>query len=78
MQFQADMLQAKINRSPIEEASALGAVLMSGFATKKWNTFSEVQKLRTENDYIEPKMSIEKVVKLYTDWQKAVKRTLMH
>jgi glycerol kinase len=78
MQFQADMLQAKINRSPIEEASALGAVLMSGFATKKWKTFSEVQKLRTENDYIEPKMSIEEVVKLYTDWQKAVKRTLMH
>ncbi len=77
MQFQADMLQASINRSPIQEASAYGAYLMSGFATKKWNTLSEAQKLRTENDYIVPKMTTEKVFQLYSGWQKAVKRTLM-
>jgi glycerol kinase len=32
MQFQADMLGTKINRSEIAEASALGAVLMNGLA----------------------------------------------
>ena len=41
MQFQADMLHAVINRSEIEEASALGAVVMNGFARKKWASFQE-------------------------------------
>jgi glycerol kinase len=77
MQFQADMLQAKINRSPIEEASALGAVLMSGFALKHWKSEQEVIALRKDNDYIVPAMSVAKAQILYTDWQKAVKRTLM-
>ncbi|MBP1640302.1 MAG: glpK [Bacteroidetes bacterium] len=77
MQFQADMLQAKINRSPIEEASALGAVLMSGFALKYWKSEQEVIALRKDNDYIVPAMSVAKAQILYTDWQKAVKRTLM-
>ena len=41
MQFQADMLHAVINRSEIEEASALGAVVMNGFARKKWASFKK-------------------------------------
>ena len=77
MQFQSDMLQAKINRSPIQEASALGAFLMSGFALKTWHVLSEAEKLRTSNDYILPTIDIEKMEKLHVDWQKAVKRTLM-
>lgn len=76
MQFQADMLQAKINRSPIEEASALGAVLMSGLATKQWFCEEDIISLRKENDYIAANMPIDKVDALYTEWQKAVKRTL--
>jgi len=77
MQFQSDMLQAKINRSPIEEASALGAVLMNGFALKNLLEFSDATALRTKNDYIEPKMPLEKVNSLYAEWSKAVQRTLM-
>lgn len=77
MQFQADMLQASINRSPIQEASAFGAYLMSGFAMKRWKTLAEAEKLRTTNDYISPEMEKEKVDQLHAEWQKAVKRTLM-
>ncbi len=77
MQFQSDMLQARINRSPIEEASALGAVLMSGFALKRFAEFTDAAALRTENDYIVPEMAQSKVDALYTDWKKAVRRTLM-
>ena len=77
MQFQADMLQARINRSPIQEASALGAYLMSGFALKRWNSLSEAEKLRTSNDYISPFMEKEKVESLHREWQKAVRRTIM-
>lgn len=76
MQFQSDMLQARINRSQIEEASALGAVLMNGFALKRFNEFSEADALRTKNDYIIPKMSREKVNTLYSEWSKAVQRAL--
>ena len=42
MQFQADMLGTTISPSDVEEASALGAVIMNGFArksgpvSKKW------------------------------------------
>lgn len=77
MQLQADMLGAKINRSPIQEASALGAVIMNGFALKKWNSWDEVIKLRTKNDYIEPKMSKVEVGRLYEGWKKAVQRVIM-
>lgn len=76
MQFQADILQAKINRSEFEEASALGAVLMNGFALKRWENFKEAAATRTGNDYIEPGMSSSKVEKLYSDWEKAVKLAL--
>ncbi|MDR3651829.1 MAG: glycerol kinase GlpK [Paludibacter sp.] len=77
MQFQSDMLQARINRSPIEEASALGAVLMSGFALKNYAEFQDAADLRKMNDYIAPRMDSEKVTELYAQWQKAVQRTLM-
>lgn len=77
MQFQSDMLQANINRSPIEEASALGAVLMGGLALKHWTGFDDVAQLRTANDYIAPKMPHLKMEALHGEWTKAVKRTLM-
>lgn len=77
MQFQSDILQAKINRSPIEEASALGAVLMNGLAMNQWTDLNELSKLRTTNDYILPEMSQTKVDLLYGEWKKAVQRTLM-
>ena len=76
MQFQADMLQAKINRSPIEEASVLGAVLMGGLALNRWSDFNEIIALRTENDYITPKMPQAKANELHGEWKKAVQRTL--
>ncbi|MDP4207970.1 MAG: glycerol kinase GlpK [Bacteroidota bacterium] len=77
MQFQSDILQAKINRSPIEEASALGAVLMNGFAMKRLVELNDAAKLRTNNDYIVPEMPENQVKALYGEWKKAVQRTLM-
>ena len=77
MQFQADMLQARINRSPIEEASALGAILMNGFALNRLTDLDSAAALRTQNDYIEPKMDIAKVNELHEQWKKAVLRTTL-
>jgi len=76
MQFQSDMLQAKINRNPIEEASALGAVLMGGLALNQWSNLNDINALRKDDDFISPKMSQEKLNILYEGWKKAVQRTL--
>lgn len=77
MQFQSDMLQARINRSPIEEASAFGAYLMNRLSLKHNESLSEIESMRTTNDYIRPLMQPAQVRKLYADWQTAVRRTLM-
>ena len=52
MQFQADMLDACINRSDIEEASAMGAMIMNGLARKVWKDMDEVAALRTSDNRI--------------------------
>jgi len=77
MQFQSDILQIIITRSKIEEASALGAVLMNGFALQRWTDFHDVATLRTEHDVIVPRMSAAKVEVLYGEWKKAVGRAMM-
>ncbi|MDR0810851.1 MAG: glycerol kinase, partial [Paludibacter sp.] len=74
MQFQSDMLDTQINISEIEEASALGAVLMNGLALGHWRSLAEIQQLRKNNNFIYPKMSSETREKLYNDWLKAVEK----
>lgn len=76
MQFQADMLQTVINRSEIEEASALGAVVMNGFARKKWTAFQEASALRTVDNCITPSMKKEELECLYSGWREAVKKVI--
>ncbi len=73
MQFQADMLDACINRSDIEEASAMGAVIMNGLARKVWKDMDEVAKLRTSDNRILPMMASDERTHLYEGWIKAVK-----
>jgi glycerol kinase len=75
MQFQADMLNATISRSMIEEASALGAAVMNGFARGTWKSFKDVEKLR-EFETIKPHMSEADVNTLYNGWLTAVYRTI--
>jgi glycerol kinase len=77
MQFQADILQASINRSPIEEASALGAVLMGGIALKRWSGLAETSNIRTGDDLINPLMPSEKAELLYEGWKNAVHRAMI-
>ncbi len=72
MQFQADMLQACVNRSDLEEASALGAMLMNGLARGKWKNFDEVASLRTSTNRIFPSMEEVERERLYKGWQAAV------
>ncbi|MCK9159599.1 MAG: glycerol kinase GlpK [Bacteroidaceae bacterium] len=76
MQFQADMVNAIINCANIEEASALGAMIMNGFARGLWNSFDEAGALRKENYCVLPQMKDEQRNQLYQGWIKAVKRVI--
>ena len=71
MQFQADMLGACINRSDVEEASAMGAVVMNGLARGVWKTLDEVAALRTTDNRILPGMKAEERDRLYAGWTAA-------
>lgn len=72
MQFQSDMLNASINRSNIEEASALGAVVMNGLARGVWNSLEEVASLRQTEQVLTPQMEEERREALYSGWTESV------
>lgn len=74
MQFQSDMLNATINRSGIEEASALGAVVMNVLARGIWKSLEEVAALRNTEQIITPRMEEEKRKQLYQGWFNAMRR----
>lgn len=76
MQFQADILQVPINILEIEEASALGAVVMNGLARKLWNSFEEVTSLRKNNKIIRPVAYAGKMETLYTGWLNSVRQLI--
>jgi glycerol kinase len=76
MQFQSDILRAPVNCSDMEEASALGAVVMNGFARKQWHDFREVAVLRGDNNLIYPTADEEETELLYAGWLKAVEQLI--
>lgn len=78
MQFQADMLQATLSCSDIEEASALGAVIMNGLARKVWSNFDEIAKLRNPKKYVTPNMNETEVLRLHKGWHEAVRKVLSY
>jgi glycerol kinase len=75
MQFQSDLLNVTINRSGVEEASALGAVIMNGLARGLWKSLEEVAALRNTEQLISPRMDRDSREKLYSGWLSAINRT---
>ncbi|MDR1556538.1 MAG: glycerol kinase GlpK [Tannerellaceae bacterium] len=76
MQFQADQLRVPVNCLDMEEASALGAVIMNGFARKRWNSFQEIPALRGSKYLLLPIADEEKMDSLYRGWLKAVEQLI--
>ena len=77
MQFQADMLNAPINRNQVKEASAYGAVLMNALALGRRKSLSDLKSLIAESDILAPDMSAENRRVLYEGWKKAVSRATL-
>jgi len=74
MQFQADILNAKVCRPKNVETTALGAAFLAGLATGFWKDKDEILKHRECERIFEPDMSEEKRNELYSGWKKAVER----
>ena len=72
MQFQADMLETPVVCTEVDDASALGAVLVNGFARGLWKSFDEVKDFRKVTKVFEPKADSQKLTALYEGWRKAV------
>lgn len=76
MQFQADCLRVPVNRSDVEEASALGAVVMNGLSRGVWKSFDEVAQLRQTKWRIEAQDNKEWMDKNIEGWHNAVRQLI--
>lgn len=72
MQFQADQLATPVVCTEVEDASAMGAVVMNGFARGIWTTTDEVVGLRKVTQVYEPHHT-PNMDTLYDGWRKAVR-----
>jgi glycerol kinase len=77
MQFQTDILQKAVVRSGIEEISALGSAFMAGLATGFWNDMNEIERLRIVDRTFQNNMPAHEIIKLYSGWEMAIRRTLI-
>jgi glycerol kinase len=75
MQFQADILDVKIERSKIMETTALGAVYLAGLATGFFKDLDEIKAKWDKSATFEANMDEEVREDLYEGWQAAVKAT---
>ena len=76
MQFQADVLDARVVRSAIAETTCLGAAYAAGLAVGFWPDLATLRSHWREDAHWTPAMSGEARVSERANWDKAVLRTL--
>ena len=76
MQFQADILNVKVERPKVREVTALGAAYLAGLAVGFWKDLEELRGKAIVERTFEPKQTAEKRTALYQGWKKAVQRAL--
>jgi glycerol kinase len=76
MQYQADMLDSTIERTNVEEVSALGSAMMAGITVEVWKDVEEIKLLRDVDRSFHSKMDSDTRKKYYQGWKEAVKRVL--
>lgn len=74
MQFQADILNAKVNRPQNVETTALGAAYLAGLAVGFWKNKEEILAKRKTEKLFKPKMATARREELYSGWKKAVEK----
>ncbi len=74
LQFQADILNTKVNRPRNVETTALGAAYLAGLASGFWASKEEILSNRQTDRTFSPNMTDEKRNSLYNGWLKAVEK----
>lgn len=75
MQFQADILNIKLERTKIAETTGLGAAFFAGLATGFWQDTEELKQIFVVGKSFIPKMGNEERQELYAGWKRAVVAT---
>lgn len=76
MQFQSDILGAKVIRPKVTETTALGAAYLAGLAVGFWESVDEVKKQWRSDRVFTPEMDETSVKAAKTGWADAISRTL--
>lgn len=76
MQFQSDILNAKVKRPIITESTALGAAYLAGLATGFWKSKEEILENYKIDRCFTPKLDEDERDILYKGWKKAVSKSL--
>jgi glycerol kinase len=74
MQFQADILNAEVERPSIVESTALGAAYLAGIGVGLWKKEQITSRRKVERRFT-PTIDQESRTRLYKGWLKAVERT---
>jgi glycerol kinase len=72
MQFQSDLLQAKVVRPRITETTALGAAYLAGIAVNYWNDIEEIRQQWQVDCTFSPEIKAEDTTELIKGWHRAV------
>lgn len=76
MQFQADIVGAKVIRPEVTETTALGAAYLAGLAIGFWNDIDEIRKQWKAERVFNPSAADSRIEEIKEGWRQAVGRTL--
>lgn len=77
MQFQSDIIPTKIIRPEVVETTSLGAAFLVGITSGYFLNLEDIKKITFSNDVFNPKMNVEKRNIKISQYEKAVKATLL-
>ncbi|WP_350445923.1 glycerol kinase GlpK [Anaeromonas frigoriresistens] len=76
MQFQSDILGVPVNRPSVTETTALGAAYLAGLAVDFWKDKDDICQKYSVDRTFKPEMDSEKSDYLYSNWKRAISRSL--
>jgi glycerol kinase len=72
MQFQADLLDASVDRPKIVETTATGAAFLAGLGAGLWSSTADLERARKVDRVFRPRSRTEERERLYSGWKRAV------
>ena len=77
LQFLSDILNIKVIKPKINEATALGAAFMAGLYIGEFNSLKSISKIWKINKTFSPNIKKSGRIKLLKGWEQAIKKTLI-